>query len=403
MGSRSGRNRVMWSFFSQVSSSLGSILVSLIAARGLNQNDFGLFAMVFALSTLLVGTVRAFTAEVLLFDPPNSLILTRRTKIEGAMSTSFAAAIIILLLSAATLAVAGRSMDLVVLVAICIAIPIIHDFGRYVLIGEGRGASAIFIELPALVVLSVALFASITAPGTSVVYGAWAISEVSAAAVTFWMLRSYWRPTITSVVTWWDFVKRLGPRYIADFWLTNGLTSGGVFVVSVIAGPVAAGSIRAAQVLLTPTLLLTRAMSLALAPEMTRASSEGRRRRVRLIAVSLAGGAVAMTIFTLLVAALLPAGLFVLALGDNADTALNTLPAASFALAASGVAIAAGVGLRSQGAISYAVRSKVMTFPISAAGLIFGTLVGGAAGSQVGLAIGEALRSVLNWHRFWRS
>lgn len=397
------RSRVFWSFGSQVMSSATSILLSLLAAGRLSAIDFGLFAFAFAGSTLLVGSVRAFGAEILLFDSSEIENAEKRLRVRGALAFTISATIVSAGLVAIFGAFSGQQPVTLALLALAVCLPIIHDFGRYALVAQGAGRKAIAIEVPALVLVAAALFASADVPAADWVYGAWAVSEMLAVALTLAIFRRYLASPIRACATWLRSSGRLGAHYAADFWLTNGLTSGGVFIVGAIAGPAAAGAIRAAQVLLTPTLLLTRALALALAPELTRASDRGNWRLVRVTTGALAGGAVLMSILTLILAALLPRWILEAALGASTSAALAVLPSAAVALSLSGIAIAAGIGLRSRGMIRYAVRSKAITFPVAATGLALGAFVGGAAGSQFGLAIGEAVRGLLNWTKFLSS
>jgi O-antigen/teichoic acid export membrane protein len=387
---------MMRSFTAQTTSSVASIALSVVAGSRLDVEEFGYFAFAFAGSMLLVGSVRAFTAEVLLFaqEEHNDTELRRRA------GSSLMAAALLLLLAIVPAAIvlsliAGMPLGMVCAAAICL--PVLHDFGRYALVASGRAGRALIIELPALVVLLIALASPGMWTGLFGVALIWLISEAVAVAISLFVFL----PEITvgraRPLSWLRENRLVGLHYLSDFWLTNGLTNGGVILVGAIAGPAAAGALRATQVLLTPTLLLTRGAALALAPELTRAAKVGNRRRIRISVVLLAGATVATATGAVLVVMVLPSEILEALLGDTASEAVSVLPAAAIALAASGTAIAAGLGLRALGLIRLAVRSKLYTFPISLAGLLVGAVAGGAGASQIGMSIGEIARAASNW------
>jgi hypothetical protein len=84
-------------------------------------------------------------------------------------------------------------------------------------------------------------------------------------------------------------------------------------------------------------------------------------------------------------------------LGESTELALGTVVASALAWGATGIAIGPGLCLRATGRLELATRIKLWLAPISAGALIAGATLAGAPGSQVGLALGEALRAGWAW------
>ena len=86
-------------------------------------------------------------------------------------------------------------------------------------------------------------------------------------------------------------------------------------------------------------------------------------------------------------------------LGESSDVTLSVFPFAAAATLALGLATVAMIGLKAAGDVRQSLSLKLITAPLTLGMMTLGVFAAGAAGSQVGLAAGEGLRTAFQWRR----
>lgn len=379
----------------QVLSSVSSLVLSALVARALSAEDFGIFAILFTVYALLIGSIRALTAETYIYAFAH--LEDRKTSVEmsATSSASLALSIVAALLAVIVALVLPDLTWTLLVFAAAIPFFVAHDHFRYILIANKQSRSAALIDLLALVVLVGGLLAVAHEPEIVTQVGAWMLSEVAATAAALVLLRPKYR--LRSAVAWFRERTASGQFFLGDFLLTNGVTQGATFLVAAFAGLPAAGSIRAAQVLAAPILLITRGVTVAIAPETRRLAAKGKYKMLMVMSMLFSLCTVLAVLCALAFVTLAPSELLTTILGDSSDGAQLVFPFVALALACTGAAVGPGLYLRAVGKVNIAFRSKAFTAPLAIGGVAVGAMTGGAVGSQVGLSMGEFVRSILNW------
>lgn len=396
MGSKyAGPIRFFWSMSAQILSSVSSLILSALVARALSADDFGVFAILFTVYALLIGSIRAVTAETYIYAFAHVEDRTTSGDMSAASSASLALSVMAALVTVIVAFFIPNLTSTLLIFAAAIPFLVAHDHFRYILIANKQSRSAALIDLLALVAVVGGLLLVAREPSIVTQIAAWAISEVLATAAALALLRPRYR--LSSAASWLKERMASGRFFLGDFLLTNGVTQGATFVVAAFAGLPAAGSIRAAQVLASPILLITRGVTVAIAPETRRLAAKGKHKMLLIMSMLFSFCTVVAVLAALGLVAVAPPEFLVMILGDSSEGAQLVFPFVALALACTGAAVGPGLYLRAVGKVNVAFRSKAMTAPLAIVGVAFGAMTGGAVGSQLGLSIGEFIRSILNW------
>lgn len=380
----------------QLVSSGGSFLLSLAAARTLSIDSFGVFAMVFAAITIVIGAVRALTAELYLFRYSGTG--EDVGPVFGGGLVVGAVLAVIAVLGGLSIGIAGDSTNAVLwwLAAGVMLGALLQDQARFLLIGVRRAQYAVAGEILAVAIIVIGFFLTWSA-GIEAMWAVlliWLLSAIPAVAMGMVQLGI---AGPRSSIHWLKRHASEGRTYLADFLLTNGVTNGVIFIVAAVGGAAASAALRGAQVLLTPILLVTRGGAVGFAPEFKRLAARGDRRALIGLSAWFTVATTLMVVATVVIVTAVPAGWLEIALGESAAASAAVLPACALAVGLAGTAMAPALALRASGDVKAAFRSKLFSSPVAVAGATLGSIIGGAAGSQVGLAIGEAFRAGLNW------
>lgn len=380
------------SFLAQVLASSTSVILTIAAALALAPDELGVLAVAMALQALGMGLVRALAAEPVIFS-----VDSYGTNARALVGPSTTAATLYSLALGAFTSLVGALLGfagLAAALAICLVTTVLQDHLRTLFLVHRRGGMALLTDGAGLAFLLMALpWANQAAQPASFLI-AWSAGSVGAVVIGCAVLRPALRPS--SVGPWLRDNARHGSLYSLDFAVTTGLSQMSVIAVAVIVGPTGAAALRGAQVLLTPVSLVLRAGIAIAAPEIVRRVTTGDLKGASGLGVSfsLASGVAAASCLLWLA---VPHEWVRLFLGDSSELALGAVLAAAFAWGATGTAIGPGLYLRATGRLALATRIKVWVAPLSTAALLVGATVGGAAGSQIGLALGECLRAVVAW------
>lgn len=379
---------------SQTVSSITTVLINVLAARSLDSDSFGLFAVAMAVGYLLSGVIRALTSEVLLF---HFGIETNHDSDADVRSTSAALGLYCALIVVCSLVAVAISSWLPLVFALAIAGSGFMDTLRLCLVYRQRPSVALLADVVFLVSIVLFMFGVPYVSSMTSIFLNIAFSSLLPVAISLYAIRL--RLSAARAWSWLLTTRSDGKSFVVDFISGAGASQGTLFLVAWLAAPAAAGGIRVAQVILSPINLVLRALAVSLAPELRRIA---RGPGIRMLVIACVGlAAICISVCAVLVVVVLncPEGLVERFFGETTESALSLLPITGCALAFFGVAMSAGLGLRAAGLVAAAARTRVMLLPVLLASVFTGVLTLGAWGSQAGLIVSEVIRGGINWHR----
>lgn len=373
------------------------MILSIIVARSVPETDFGLFAITISTWIIVVGSIRASTAELFLFDYSAADEDTVRIK----MCQSASSGVMLSLVASMLLVLIGFFLPLLTsafsILAVGVPALFLQDANRFFLVSQRRQLSALAID-SFYVILIMLVMVVLIQPDTLEAF-LWLWVSCSWAAALGGTLLTRLSFSLRGAIGWFSGQTRNVLHFFGDFIVANGVANAAVYFVAAWGSLADSAAIRGSQVLLVPILLVMRGASVALGSELARMAAKGDRRRVvqsvgvlslvQVLAVSAAG----------LLVIVLPAEVVQTLLGDSADDTLRVFPFAASATLALGLATVAMVGLKAAGDVRKSLRLKVATAPLTLGLMVVGVLTSGAAGSQLGLGAGEGARTVLQWRR----
>ncbi|MEJ1194030.1 hypothetical protein [Pseudarthrobacter sp. CCNWLW207] len=389
--------KVFLGILTQGIASIATMVLSIIVARSVPQADFGIFAITISTWIVVVGSIRASTAEVFLFDHS----VGERHQVSIRISQSASAGLMLSLIAALGLVALGfivpSAANAFGILAVGIPALFLQDANRFYLISEGRQLVALAVDVTYVISIVLTMVFLFTPGSLSGFLWLWvACSWV--AGVSGVVLARY-GISLRGATDWFSGQSRTIVHFFGDFVVANGVANAAVYFVAAWGSLADAAAIRGSQVLLVPILLVMRGASVALGGELARLASVGKRRRVlqavgvlslvQVVAVGAAG----------LVVSVVPNDIVRTLLGESSDVTLRVFPFAAAATLALGLATVAMIGLKAAGDVRQSLSLKLITAPLTLGMMTVGVFTDGAAGSQVGLAAGESLRTALQWRR----
>lgn len=356
--------------------------------------SFGQFAILFALYTIVSGLVRAYSSELLVYK--YSAIL--KAELQGAVHASTSAVILmgfcLAVICAGPMIFQMPGWESYMILASAIVPLLVREHVRVVLTIERRGGMAFFLELLFVFLMIPTLHPALSS-SLPMIMTVWSVGSWITALLAF--VRAKIRFTLAGGRFWIRTERRDGRFYAGDFLVTNGMNQGTVFAVAALGTIAASAAIRSVQVLLTPILLVTRGLLVAVGPEARRAAAAGNTSLLAKLSVGYAASVAIMCALAVFLVNTVPESWVRIILGDSTPLALDLFLPAALAVTSLGVASGAALGLRALGEIRLTFLWKIISAPASLLAVIAGTYFAGASGSQLGLMAGEVIRGSANW------
>jgi O-antigen/teichoic acid export membrane protein len=386
-----------WGLADQALSSLTNFVVGIYIARSLGTKDFGAFSLAFATYAIALNASRGLATDPLVVRYSGADVTSWRR----AVAKSAGVAITVGLVVSACCVVVGLLLagsTRAAFLALGITLPglLLQDSWRFAFFSAGKGGQAFGNDLVWALGL-VPLLAAVAAteqPRVLWFVLAWGGSATLAALVGGVQARLV--PRLSNVAGWLVQHRDLGPRYLAENLSWSGAAQLRLYGLGWIAGVVAVGSLRAAELLLGPLNVLILGISLMAVPEAARMlrRSVRRLRPFCLLLSSLqAGVAVAWGMALLL----LPEGLGVQLLGPSWQPASKLLLPVTITVAGAAFWIGASIGLRALGAASRSLRAQGVSSAVYLVGALGGAAVAGAAGAAWGSAATSLIAVFIWW------
>ncbi|GAC52381.1 hypothetical protein [Gordonia amicalis] len=376
----------------QICSNASNFLLTMAVARAMTTDAVGVYAVIMSVTGILVGLVRAYTGEPISFGERAVADLEARGRAQRAVASSLVLGVCTVLLVTPLMLVALPDYkDAVVFFAVFAPFAIAQDCLRFVLVAGGHLTRALASEATWLLTQTAFLLLLLSFDSLSAMISAWGVGAIAAFIVG---LRAYgFRLPFRSTWSWLGLLRRPGSFYMLDYVVAGGLTQAAILIVGAVSGLDAAGVVRVAMLLLTPASVLFVGLVFALGPVCARAAGSGNIKRLKKVPFALAGTVFGVIVVYLSVALVVPSSWWSIIGGDSTDAALNILPLAALALALNSASVGPGLSLRAIGQVSKSSIVKLVAAPFTLIAVAFGSFIGGAGGSQVGLALGTGART----------
>ena len=382
----------------QVLSSTSNFITAVVAARYLDKDAFGAFALAIVAYTMNLLIVRALCSEAILVRPGEGDD-DRRARAASVVGAAVWVGVVL----GAAYVVVGLNLDSTVrgpLIVLGLLTPglLAQDTMRYVSFAQGRPLSAVindgFWLVSQFLVLAVLLWLDLFDP--SRLLAGWGLAGITAGFVQ--MRRDRLVPALGHGFRWIRSNRDLSARYLMDMISGQGASLLASYVLAGVAGVAAVGSIRGAQTLFGPVNIVLLGSMIVLVPEGRRivAVSAGRLLTMCVIASGLFASVASLVTVALMVT---PSDVGSRVLGSTWTGAHSVILPVGLAAVAGGVLAGAFSGLRSIAAADAMLRTRLITTPAALALPIGGALLAGANG----LAYGVALSVWWNVIWFWRT
>ena len=351
--------RFGWALADQMLSSATNFLLALLIARTVGPHELGAFSLAYATFTFSLGAVRAIAGELLVVRHSAVSANEWGDGVRRAAGTALMAGIAV----GTGCLVAGVSVGepfrtVLSIVGISLPFLLVQDVWRFAFFARGRGSAA-FINDLVWATLVFAAFAVLRYVGVaSVAWFTFGWAAAGSLATIFGVLQLRVLPSgPRTAVRWLRRHSDIAPRFFAEFAVGTGVSSFTLFAMGAIAGLGEVGRLRAGEIALGPLNVLFLGLGLVATAESVRLLHESPRRFVlgcRWLSLSMTAGVLAWGAIILL----LPRSFGVIALRANWDAARSLLPPLLIAVAGSGTAFGAWIGLRSLAAAKRSLRAK---------------------------------------------
>jgi O-antigen/teichoic acid export membrane protein len=398
-------SRVSWGLADQAVSSLTNFAVGLVVARTLGAVDFGIFALAWAAYGGALNISRGLASDPFVIRYNGVSDDVWRSALRRATGTAMLVGVAAGALGvAAGLAVGGPLGTAFAALGVVMPALLVQDAWRFGFFAAGRGGHAFANDAVWAVALVPGLVLA-TAHGSVVAFVlAWGGAAAVAAVVGCFQARA--APHLAGVPSWLRDQRDLGPRYVLENISNSGAGQIRVYGLGAIAGLVAVGSVRGAELLLGPFLAVLMGLGLVAVPEAARVARSRPARLPRFCLLLGGVQAVAALVWGLSILAFLPDAVGTQLLGEVWPAAAALILPATLSVTFAGVSSGASTGLRALGAARLGLRAQLFTSVMYITGGLIGAAVNGAVGSSWGVAIGCLLGSVAWWvalgaaHRF---
>jgi O-antigen/teichoic acid export membrane protein len=396
--------RLGWGVADQGVSSLSNVLVSLVCAHALGAHGFGAFSVAFVTYAVVLNASRGLSTDPFLVRYSGCDAATWRRAVGSATGTAVlvgtAAGALCVLISVLLPGHLGTAF-----LALGVGLPglMLQDSWRFAFFAIGRGQYALLLDV-IWTVLAIGGLLGVVAAGREgvgvclVLFGATATVSAACGVVL-----SGVRPRGDQVLAWLREHRHLGSRYLAEN-LAVGLSRQlRIVAVGAAAGLAAAGSLRAAEILMGPFLVVLMGIAQVAVPEASQvlASAPHRLHRFCLLLggvqalVAAAWGAAMLVV--------LPLGVGHLLLGNVWHGAYPLVLPSTLGVMLGCLSSGATSGVRALGAAPRSLLAQLTASTLYVVGGGVGAFVGGAEGSAWGWAIGAGIGVVVWWVQLRRA
>lgn len=393
---RASARRLSWGVADQAVSSLTNFAVGIYVARSLGLAELGIFTLAWVTYAVVLAISRGLGTDPLVVRFSAVPEQSWRDAVPRAAGAALLVGIVTGVGALLVGAVIGGPIG-AAFVALGWVLPavLLQDSWRWAFFAAGRGQQAFSNDLVWAIALipAMVLAALVGSVGSFIV--AWGLAGGVAALYGCWQVRTIPHPRTAR--KWIRGHLDLGPRYLIENVSQSGSSLIQQYGLGAIAGIASVGTMRGAQLLMGPFIMVMMGIGLFAVPEAARVLRRSRRRLVHfclLLGTTLATGCMVWG-FGLLLLLPDPAGRAVM--GDVWDSASALIVPVTLMVMAGSMQDGAVAGLRALGASSRSMRAQIITGGASVAFGLVGAVMAGALGMAWGLVIGRVLGAGVWW------
>ena len=393
--------RAAWSFSAQAISSTSNFLLTIAILAVADSREFATFSVGITTYLLVSQLARSASAMPLMIlysgSGERGTPDEHRAAVGVAVGTGLVSALV--LVGTAGALTAGREQFFILGVAMPFLL--FQDSARYLSFARAEPQAATLSDGIWLLLETAGFLAAWWAGWATVpvLLGIWCVAGAVAGLVVGTRLGL--TPTISGSLAWLRTHWALCQKLVVEFVVNSGSFYVLHYGLVVLAGTLELGSLRAAQTLIGPVIVVLLAGNSLGVPEAVRVKRDGKRltRLCLLLSASLAAAALfwgaAVYVFLPAIGPRFFAGSWA--------TARPLIPPLTVFAVAVGVSIGPGSGLRALGQNAWVLKARAFSGGLSlAVGLPLSGLVG-AHGVLAALAVSETLFAITAWVRLGRS
>ena len=375
-------------------SSLSNLLISVLVAKSVGIEEFGVYALVIATYGLVLDSARALIGETLLIRRP-ALLESGRAVDQQCLgialiiggSASIVLVPLLLVDGLVPFGVLGTVFPLL----------IVQDIQRYVFFAEGRPRLALASDLLWLGVLALCGTGALLLGGGGVSFwvGLWGVSAGFSFAVLTLATRVI--PKFAGATKWDKQSRTVALQLFGDFAVTSGSVQMFTFLIPVVGSLTILGAYKAAQVAVGPLRMLFPAGLIVGLPIVSQLYDKGKHRKILE-----QGGAISLILFfagglyTVAIAAL-PIAWGMALLGPSWVGGSELVVYVSIWATLVGVARGAGIVLRGTLHTKRNLWTRIALTPTNILLPLIGTALYGIVGLGVGLVLGSVIFAGVYW------
>jgi hypothetical protein len=389
--------RLSWGVADQALSSLTNFGIGICVARSLGTREFGAFSLAFVTYYVALNASRGLATDPLLvrYSEAGPAVWRQAVSSMTGMVTVLgfvlgACSVTVGMLLSGSLRMAFVSLGMM--------LPglLLQDSWRFSFFAAGRGGLAFMNDLVWALALVPALAIAVVTHHTDVFWLtlAWGGAALVAAVVGAVQARLVPRPL--AAARWLRGHHDLALRYVGENLTESGAYQLRTYGVSGVAGLAAAGSIRAAELLLGPVNVVVMGISNMAIPEVVRLLRRSAR-QLRSFCLVVAGGQACVALAFGMTMLLLPGRFGSQLLGPSWEPAHRLLLPVTLTAANTGISAAAITGLRALGAASTSLRARLIAASAAMTGGFLGAAVNGATGAAWGVFVGSTIGAATWW------
>jgi len=390
--------RIGWITADQAISSLTNLVLSILVARQVSVEDFGIFALVYATYLFALELVRALVLESLVISFSGDYEGARRAA-PSVLGAALSAAIV---MSLACLAVAfvGPSQMRGASALLAAALPglILQDACRSILLAYRRPRAAFVNDLTwgFVLVVGIPILGGLSQPSVAAFLLLWGATGTLSAVLGLFQVASV--PAIARAREWMRQTRPRGPYFLLDFLVDSAALQVSIILVGTFAGLAAVGAFNAARVAVGPIGVLILAVSMVITSEGRRLAEDPARLRFFVggvgVAMLLTGAAWG------LIVRFLPVSIGEAMLGASFVAAQAVLIPMSLHIGLRGFMSSSRIAMRvikpGPGAVILQLCLAVLTLVAVTAGAI----IGAASGAAWGLVAVGVVAAAAWWRTF---
>ncbi len=395
--SRGGTTRrAAWGISDQAVSAGSNLLVTILAARALSPDNFGLFALSFTVYGVVIALVRGIACDPLIARHAGENPVTLRQEAGAAAATALMAAGAVSAVTAGIALLASESAR-PSLLSLALILPglALQDCVRFILVAQGE-TRKMFVNDLVWLVLEIPLMAGAIAlgGGAGALVLAWGVAGTVAAGYGLHQSGNV-LPAHRSVRDWLGRHRTLWPYFAAENLLIQGTILVLALVVTLAADIGDVAAFRGAMLLYAPLANLGRGVLTVLLPELAR--RRGDPRLVRRAGVTIAWLLATLTLPWAAVMPLISDSFGRQILGSTWPLAEPLLLLAAAPTAAALFSVGTAAALRALGAGRAGLAARALVSLVVLIGASIGGILDGAHGVMVALAVSSPAQAATYW------